>query len=63
LQATATINLITTLKNIFHITEFGGHREFPHQMDDNGKMCPGNIGMKLVKSIRTKTRLNKPKKP
>jgi uncharacterized Zn-binding protein involved in type VI secretion len=60
LQASATINLIMALKDVFHINQFGGHREFPRQTSTEGKMCPGNIGMKLARAIRAKTRLKKP---
>lgn len=63
LQINATINLITALKSVFHVEYFGGHREFPYQTNDEGKICPGNVGMKLVKFVRAKTRLHKPMKP
>jgi uncharacterized Zn-binding protein involved in type VI secretion len=62
LQVNATINLITVLKDIYDIEHFGGHREFPHQDEGEAKICPGNVGMNLVKKIRAKTRLRKPMK-
>lgn len=58
-QQTATINLIRTLKSEFLINYFGGHKEFPRQQAD-GKICPGNIGMSLVKIIRARTFLQRP---
>ncbi|VVO08721.1 N-acetylmuramoyl-L-alanine amidase [Pseudomonas fluorescens] len=58
-QLDAAINLITALKSVFVIKHFGGHREFPNQAAE-GKICPGNIGMKLVKNIRSKTLLLAP---
>lgn len=59
LQIDAVLNLITALKNVFVIKRFGGHREFPNQAAE-GKICPGNIGMELVKNIRIKTQLLAP---
>ncbi|WP_256596184.1 hypothetical protein [Aquipseudomonas alcaligenes] len=38
------------------IKHFGGHREYPGQLKD-GKICPGNIGMELVRAIRSNTGL------
>lgn len=61
-QIEATVNLITALKSIFVIRRFGGHKEFPGQKGD-GKICPGKIGMKLVKNIRTQTKLLPPPAP
>lgn len=58
-QADATINLINALKDIFLITRFGGHKEYPNQTLE-GKICPGNVGMELVHLIRTKTQLLTP---
>ncbi len=59
LQIDAVLNLITALKSVFVIKRFGGHREFPNQAAE-GKICPGNIGMELVKIIRIKTQLLAP---
>lgn len=59
-QADAVMALATTLTNIFNINFFGGHREFPKQTGNVGKICPGNIGMELVKEIRKKTGLHSP---
>lgn len=61
-QKNATISLITALKSIFQINFFGGHREFPHQDIKEAKICPGNVGMAFVKSVRATTRLQKPEK-
>jgi len=58
-QMDATLNLIVALKSVFVIKHFGGHMEYPKQEGD-GKICPGRIGMKLVKNIRIKTDLLKP---
>lgn len=58
-QVDAVLNLITALKSVFVIKRFGGHREFPNQRTE-GKICPGNIGMELVKNIRIKTQLLAP---
>lgn len=59
LQIDAVLNLLKALKSVFVIKHFGGHREFPGQASE-GKICPGNIGMELVKIIRMKTQLLSP---
>lgn len=61
-QIDATLKLLTALSSIFLIKHFGGHMEYPGQKEDE-KICPGHIGMKLVKSIRIKTKLLPPPKP
>ncbi|WP_079204444.1 peptidoglycan recognition family protein [Pseudomonas sp. CC6-YY-74] len=58
-QIDAVVNLITALKSVFFITRVGGHREYPGQRAE-GKVCPGNVGMELVKAIRVKTQLLQP---
>jgi len=60
LQKNSTISLITVLQNIFQIDFFGGHREFPKQDVKEAKICPGNVGMKFVKHVRTITGLHEP---
>lgn len=55
-QIDGLVNLITALKSVFVIKHFGGHREYPGQLKD-GKICPGNIGMELVRAIRSNTGL------
>lgn len=55
-QIDGVVNLITALKSVFVIKHFGGHREYPGQLND-GKICPGNVGMKLVRAIRSETGL------
>ncbi|MCY1187960.1 hypothetical protein D9M73_290050 [compost metagenome] len=59
LQIDATLTLITALKSEFLIKHFSGHREYPNQLSE-GKICPGNIGMELLKNIRSKTGLLPP---
>ncbi|MDB6141773.1 MAG: N-acetylmuramoyl-L-alanine amidase [Pseudomonas sp.] len=61
-QIDALLCLIDALKSVFMIERFGGHREFPGQ-DRDGKICPGNIGMELVRNVRTETQLLPPPKP
>jgi hypothetical protein len=58
-QIDAVVSLIAALKSFFFITRFGGHRKFPGQRAE-GKICPGNVGMELVKAIRVKTQLLQP---
>ncbi|WLI11672.1 MULTISPECIES: peptidoglycan recognition family protein [Pseudomonas] len=61
-QITALMHLIESLKSVFVIKHFGGHREYPGQASE-GKICPGNIGMELVRNLRTKTQLLPPPAP
>lgn len=61
-QIVALMHLIDALKSVFVIKHFGGHREYPGQASE-GKICPGNIGMELVRNLRTKTRLLPPPAP
>lgn len=58
-QIDAILDLLNALKSVFLIQHFGGHREYPRQMSE-GKICPGNIAMELVRNIRTKTQLLPP---
>jgi len=58
-QIDALLHLVEALKSVFVIERFGGHREFPGQ-DNDGKIRPGNIGMKLVRNIRTQTQILPP---
>jgi hypothetical protein len=58
-QVDAVLNLVAALKSVFIINHFGGHKEYPGQKAD-GKICPGNIGMELVRVIRKKTDLIPP---
>lgn len=62
IQINALMHLIDSLKNVFVIKNFGGHREYPGQGAE-GKICPGNIGMELVRNIRTQTNLLPPPAP
>lgn len=58
-QIDALVNLISALKSVFVLKHFGGHREYPGQMS-GGKICPGNVGMELVRAIRSTTGLLHP---
>ncbi|SAL34266.1 hypothetical protein AWB68_01554 [Caballeronia choica] len=50
---------IAILREFFYINTLGGHREFPGQLGE-GKICPGNIGLTLVKELRKLTGLSAP---
>ncbi|MDY7576827.1 peptidoglycan recognition family protein [Herbaspirillum sp. RTI4] len=58
-QAKSVENLIFILKIFFKITTLGGHREFPFQQSE-GKICPGNVGISLVRKLREATGLSAP---
>lgn len=55
-QAEALESFIRVLLEFFEITKLGGHRECPNQLKD-GKICPGNVGLVLVKTLREKLSL------
>jgi N-acetylmuramoyl-L-alanine amidase len=50
---------IVILREFFFINTLGGHREFPGQLGE-GKICPGNAGLALVKDLREITGLSGP---
>ncbi|KWS25595.1 peptidoglycan recognition protein family protein [Pseudomonas syringae] len=58
-QIDALLTLTHALTSVFRVTALGGHREFPMQAGE-GKICPGNIGMELVRNLRIKTKLLRP---
>lgn len=60
-QITALTSFITVLKDLFFIRTLGGHREFPMQLGE-GKICPGNIGLKMVQQLRAELNLAAPPK-
>lgn len=56
--------LVDVLVDFFNINQLGGHREFPKQADpkggDEGKICPGNHGILLANSMRSRLGLSRP---
>lgn len=58
-QRQGVLDLLAALRSVFEIRHFGGHREYPKQQND-GKVCPGNVGMALVQQIRTGSGLQVP---
>lgn len=58
-QIIALRHLIDSLKSVFMIKHLGGHREYPGQANE-GKICPENIGMALVRTLRAQTQLLHP---
>lgn len=58
-QIDSLLNLVQALTRVFRVTILGGHREFPGQAGE-GKICPGNIGMTLVRNLCIKTQLLPP---
>lgn len=51
--------LVSVLKDLFLINTLGGHREFPNQQNE-GKICPGNLGIQVVELIRIEANLSAP---
>jgi hypothetical protein len=58
-QIDTLLSLVQALTSVFRVSTLGGHREFPMQAGE-GKICPGNLGMNLVRLLRTKTQLMQP---
>lgn len=59
-QLTAAIALCSVLKDYFHIHRLGGHREYQRLANHKGRACPGNLGMDIVKSLRSRLSLSPP---
>ncbi|WP_397450946.1 N-acetylmuramoyl-L-alanine amidase [Pseudomonas sp. NA-150] len=60
-QIAALLTLIDVLRSVFNITILGGHMEYPHQQDsEEGRICPGEVGMVLVEELREHTNLLPP---
>jgi hypothetical protein len=60
-QNQALLTLLDILQSVFRITTLGGHLEYPKQKEQ-GKICPRNVGMELVRVLRSKTNLLPPPK-
>ncbi|MFM0663249.1 peptidoglycan recognition protein family protein [Paraburkholderia sediminicola] len=52
--------LVEILSNVFYILVLGGHREFQNQSAGEGRICPGNVGLEFVKTLRASLRLSSP---
>lgn len=50
-QKDSAEKFLKVLREFFKISVLGGHREFPNQTND-GKICPGKVGLVLVKQLR-----------
>jgi hypothetical protein len=61
-QIRAAEILCGTLKDFFNITHLGGHREYQMVSSGKGRACPGNLGMDVVKLLRTRLALSSPGK-
>jgi hypothetical protein len=59
-QSASLKKFVEILSNVFEISMLGGHREFPNQAAGNGRICPGNVGVELVKTLRAALRLSSP---
>ncbi|WP_414444142.1 peptidoglycan recognition family protein [Burkholderia sp. 22PA0106] len=61
-QVKALGTLSEVLKEFFNITRLGGHREYQMLTNGNGRACPGDLGMTIVKSMRSQLGLSAPNK-
>jgi hypothetical protein len=58
-QKESAEKFIKVLREFFKISALGGHREFPNQTGD-GKICPGRVGLVMVKQLRSRLALSAP---
>lgn len=58
-QLQSLVKFVNILREFFYVNTIGGHREFPRQLGE-GKICPGNVGIEVVKTVRKITGLSAP---
>jgi len=61
-QIQAATVLCGVLKDFFNISRLGGHREYQRLATNTGRACPGNLGMDIVKLLRSRLSLSVPGK-
>ncbi|SIT37734.1 N-acetylmuramoyl-L-alanine amidase family 2 [Paraburkholderia ribeironis] len=61
-QIQAATALCGVLKYFFNISRLGGHREYQRLATNTGRACPGNLGMDVVKLLRSRLSLSAPGK-
>jgi hypothetical protein len=59
IQKDSAEKFIKVLREFFKISVLGGHKEFPNQTGD-GRICPGKVGLILVKQLRARLELSAP---
>ncbi|SAL29776.1 N-acetylmuramoyl-L-alanine amidase [Caballeronia cordobensis] len=59
-QIRACRTLCSVLTDFFNIKGLGGHREYQRLATNKGRACPGNLGMDIVKILRSELSLSKP---
>lgn len=60
IQKNNAAKFISILRQFFRIQNLGGHQEFPKQNSSEARLCPGTHGMRLVKELRTLSKLSPP---
>ncbi|MBC8748976.1 hypothetical protein OKW43_002332 [Paraburkholderia sp. WC7.3g] len=58
-QVQSLTAFVGILREFFHVDTLGGHREFPGQLGE-GKICPGNFGLEIVRELRKSMGLGAP---
>ena len=58
-QRNSLVTFVSIICEFFKINVLGGHREFPRQLGE-GKICPGNAGLKFVRELRQSKGLSAP---
>ncbi|VXC63315.1 N-acetylmuramoyl-L-alanine amidase family 2 [Burkholderia sp. 8Y] len=53
--------LCRVLMDFFNIARLGGHREYQQLATHKGRACPGNLGMDVVKRLRSELSLSAPR--
>ncbi|WP_250503551.1 MULTISPECIES: peptidoglycan recognition family protein [unclassified Caballeronia] len=61
-QIKASKALCSVLVEFFDIQRLGGHREYQQLATKKGRACPGNLGMDIVKLLRSELSLADPGK-
>ncbi|SAL43266.1 N-acetylmuramoyl-L-alanine amidase [Caballeronia arvi] len=59
-QRKALKTLCSILREFFNIGRLGGHREYQQLATHKGRACPGNLGMDIVRLLRSELSLAAP---
>ncbi|KIG02432.1 peptidoglycan recognition protein family protein [Caballeronia concitans] len=60
-QVMACRALCSVLMEFFNVERLGGHREYQQIATHKGRACPGNLGMDIVKLLRSELSLSAPR--
>ncbi|HTV84788.1 MAG TPA: hypothetical protein VME63_05255 [Dyella sp.] len=60
IQLRTATQLCSVLKSVFNIRALGGRRAYKKIATDKGRACPGDLGMEIVKLLRSELKLLEP---